>query len=152
VVSTSVLVLAGRARSHLDLVNWLCSLLLARLQGNTPRKNLKNKPEIVQSQSNSVMARQEHCSYKAPTTNYHIYQANENWESGRRFSKSDWWSLHLTSTKQYSARAVYPFCFREACCKALFCRCVGYVVSPGFDQSEHFTLPRYSACVTVVCV
>jgi len=79
--SASVLVasvLVGRAGSYQDLVDWYCRLLTRRTvygkscsghKQNTKTTRVKMNPEIVQ---NSDLALQDHCSYKAPTTNRHI--------------------------------------------------------------------------------
>ena len=74
---------AGRSRGRLlagsyqDLVNWYCSLLTrrtvyGRAAGNTPRT--QNQPSETEPRNCtiSVLALQDHCSYKAPTTNHHI--------------------------------------------------------------------------------
>jgi len=83
VVSASASVLVGReflAVSYQDLVNWYCSLLTrrtvyGRAAGNSPRTTTKiNKWKGTWNCRNSVVALQDHCSYKTPTTNHHIKQ------------------------------------------------------------------------------
>ena len=80
--------------SYQDLVNLYCSLLTrrtvyGRAAGNSPRTTtIINKWNETWKtwKRNSVMALQDHCSYKAPTTNHHIKQT---------FLFSPWWSwLH----------------------------------------------------------
>ena len=74
---------AGRSRvrlsagSYQDLVNWYCSLLTSRTvcgraAVNTPRTQKHIKWNETRNCTNSVVALQDHCSYKAPTTNHHI--------------------------------------------------------------------------------
>ena len=71
------------AGSYQDLVNWYFGLLTRRtvygkscreLTQNIKTSRVKMKPEIVH---NSVVALQDHGSYKAPTTNHHIKQTNK---------------------------------------------------------------------------
>ena len=86
VVSASASVLVGpRVRlssgSHRDLINWCCSLLTrrtvcGRAAGNTPRTQKQTEWSESRNCTNSVLALQDHCSYKAPTTNHHIKQKN----------------------------------------------------------------------------
>ena len=80
-VSASASVLVGRelsAGSYQDLVNWYCSLLTrrtvyGRAAGNSPRTTTTiNQWNETWNCRNSVVALQDHCSYKAPTTNHHI--------------------------------------------------------------------------------
>ena len=105
VVSASASVLVGRefssAGSNQDLVNWYCSLLTRRTvyrgaAGTSPRTTTKiNKWNETWNCSNSVVALQDHCSYKAPTTNHHIKQTNIFiWNrSGWAASKSFYWRV-----------------------------------------------------------
>jgi len=76
---------AGRSRgwllagSYQDLVNWYCSLLTrrtvyGRAAGNTIRTHNQPSENEPRNCTISVLALQDHCSYKAPTTNHHIKQ------------------------------------------------------------------------------
>jgi len=73
---------AGRSRvrllagSYQGLINWYCSLLTrrtvcGRAAGNTPRTQTQTEWNESRNCTNSVVALQDHCSYKAPTTNHH---------------------------------------------------------------------------------
>ena len=85
-VSASASVLVGprvrlSAGSYQDLVNWYCSLLTrrtvcGRAAGNALRTQKQPEWKSVNAEivRNSVLALQDHCSYKAPTTNHHIKQ------------------------------------------------------------------------------
>jgi len=76
---------AGRSRvreSYQDLVNWYCSLLTRRTvcgrsAGNTPRTQTNTEWNETINCTNSVVALQDHCSYKAPTTNHHNKKNNK---------------------------------------------------------------------------
>jgi len=108
---------AGRSRGRLlagsyqDLVNWYCSLLTRRtvygraaelpytircteeLQG-TQSEHKTNQPSENEPRNCtiSVLALQDHCSYKAPTTNHHIKQTSK-WAFGSQIASEDLWSL-----------------------------------------------------------
>jgi len=47
-----------------------------RAAGNTPRTQKQTEWSESRNCTNSVLALQDHCSYKAPTTNHHIKQKN----------------------------------------------------------------------------
>jgi len=60
------------AGSYQDLANWYCSIftrrtVCKRAAGNTPRTQKQ-----IRNCTNSVVALQDHCRYKATTTNHHI--------------------------------------------------------------------------------
>ena len=76
------------AGSYQDLVNWYCSLLIrrtvwGRATGNTKTNWVKWKPGKC---TNSVVALQDLCSYKAPTTNHHIKPKIVKWRSTVKWS------------------------------------------------------------------
>jgi len=87
VVSASASVLVGArvrlsAGSYQDLINWYCSLLTrrtvcGRAAGNTPRSQTQTEWHESRNWTNSVLALQDHCCYKAPTTNHHIIQTSK---------------------------------------------------------------------------
>ena len=63
------------AGSYQDLVKPYCHLLTRRTvceraAGNTPRTQKQTEGNGTRNCGNSVMALQDHCSYKAPTTNH----------------------------------------------------------------------------------
>jgi len=65
------------AGSYHDLVNWYRSLLTrrtvcGRAAGNPPRTQKQAEWNETRNCTNSALALQDHCSYKAPTTNHHI--------------------------------------------------------------------------------
>ena len=65
------------AGSYQALVNWYCSLLTrrtvyGRAAGNTIRTQNQPSENEPSNCTISVLALQDHCSYKAPTTNHHI--------------------------------------------------------------------------------
>ena len=78
--------------SYQDLVNWYCSLLTrrtvyGRAAGNSTRTTTKiNKWNEPWNCRNSVVALQDHCSYKAPTTNHHIKQVDVSMFASCRFT------------------------------------------------------------------
>jgi len=81
VVSASASVLVLSTGSYQDVINWYCSLLTrrtvcGRAAGNTLRTQKQPEWKSVNAEivRNSVLALQDHCSYKAPTTNHHIKQ------------------------------------------------------------------------------
>ena len=74
---SKVRLLAG---SYQDLVNWYCSLITrrtvcGRAAGNSPRTQNNPSENEPSNCTISVLALQDHCSYKAPTTNHHIKQS-----------------------------------------------------------------------------
>jgi len=67
----------GRVLQDQDLVNWYCRLLTRRMvcgraAGNTSRTQKQTEWNETRNCANSVVARQDHCSDKTPTTNRHI--------------------------------------------------------------------------------
>ena len=80
-VSVSASVLVGRefdsAGSYQDVVIWYCSLftrrtVCGRAVGNKPRTEKQTEWNESRNCTNSMVALQDRCSYKTPTTNQHI--------------------------------------------------------------------------------
>ena len=86
------------AKSYQDLVNWSCSLLTrrtvcGRAARNLPRIQKTNRVKWSRNCTTSVVALQDQCSYKTPTSNHHIQKI-----SGDRIMtlKHQWRYLNLT--------------------------------------------------------
>jgi len=119
VVSASASALVGSrvrlsAGSYQDLANWCCNLLTrravcGRAAGNTPRTQKQ-----ARNCSNSVVALQDHCSYKAPTTNHHIKKMFSPWWSWLHLQRNVG-SIHFYLLSVFSFYLMQQLSFQTYC-------------------------------------